>query len=183
MLAQGPMVVTLGKVTRLYRRQGVPHVEVETYTDGRKVQARAFTLGGAVRVAVALGDEALVLTPDGREARRVALLSPENGTNKQTQDVTGVEITHPDGCTVRKQRTDTTKNIVVEDALDDLATHLTALETALTSIAPPQAPVTGATLAAALASLNLTPWSINRTTLAPGGAATNPHLAKSLKVN
>lgn len=181
-LADLPDWSSFGYVERVYRLPGrarVLMVEVRLAATDETVHARPVALGGAVRVAIAEGDEALVVFPDGRRSLAVAVVGIESGTVTQTDETVGVEITHPDGLAVRKTRMASTEAVVLAKAIDDLKAHLDTLQQGLQvagAAASPTAVTVVASLATIATSLQTTAWALSGSL----PDAMNPYKAKAL---
>lgn len=177
-MTAGPVVVAGGEVARVYRIRGTLFVDVVLFKDGRRVAARPYAPGAAVRVAIAEGDEAVVLCAGANQ--NIALVGVESGHTAQTQDVVGVEVTHPDGTAVRRTRLASVEAVVLASAIADLKAHLDTLQlglqTAGAALSPTAATVV-ASLAAIATSLQTTAWTLS----AALPAEASPYLAKALK--
>lgn len=190
-LLRADPTITLGVVTKVYRLAGVRRVHVRLHSTGATVSARVYTLGGAGRVAVTAGAEAVVLFPDGSHTRAIALVEPENGRNKQTQDEVGIELTHPDGAAVRRERGASVEPAVLARWVDDVVAYhqaltsgLTAVQASLASGGAPTVATLSAALAAASTALGTLVANLNASNVATQGPlpeATNPYKAKALK--
>jgi hypothetical protein len=182
--------VHVGVISGLYRLKGVPWCDV-TLLDDSVVSGRMFVPGGVMRWPVTLDMEAAVLVPDGKRNRALVFVGLESGVTAQEEDPTTVEVTHPAGLDVRRQRSNETQPVAVAALVDAIHAYQASVTQLLASLSaaavnPANTVSAGALAAGLVGALTAGLQDLATTELATQGAlpeATNPYKAKALRTN